>query len=92
MPHDDPLSLLLHECVVLDTTTPIVYIGTLTEITDDVFVLLDADVHDCREGHASKEVYLAEAHREGVTPNRRRVIVVRSAVVSASTLADVVDE
>ena len=88
----DPLTDLLGEEVVLDTLTPIVYIGTLVDVTDAAFVLKDADMHDCREGHANKEVYVAEAHRSGTPINRRRVVVMRSGVISVSRLADVVTE
>ncbi len=87
-----PLERMLNECVVLDTATPIVYIGRLVEITDRVFVLADADMHDCRDGHANKEVYLAEAKRDGLAVNRRNIVVMRSVVISASRLADVVAE
>ena len=88
----DPLKELLSEEVVLDTLFPIVYIGTLVDVTEAAFVLNDADVHDCRDGHANKEVYLAEAHRSGTTVNRRRVVVMRSAVISVSRLVDIVAE
>ncbi len=88
----DPLKRLLNEQVVLDTATPIVYIGKLVEITEQAFVLHGADMHDCRDGHANKELYLAEAHRDGVAVNRRNVVVMRSVVISVSRLADVVTE
>lgn len=90
MPQDEPLRKLLNKCVVLDSATPIVYIGTLSGMTENVFVLTDADMHDCRDGHANKELYLAEALRDGVTANRHEVVVLRSAVISVSALADVV--
>jgi hypothetical protein len=86
----DPIKNMLNETVVLDTDTPILYIGKLVEITDRTFVLHDADMHDCREGHANKEVYLAEIRRDGVAVNRRRVVVTRSVVISLSCLADIV--
>lgn len=88
----DPLEDMLGESVVLDTTTPIVYIGKLEEITDRVFVLTETDMHDCRDGHANKEVYLAEASRDGLAVNRRHIVVMKSVVISVSRLADVVIE
>ncbi len=88
----DPLERLLNEQVILDTATPIVYIGKLVELTDHAFVLTETDMHDCRDGHAGKELYLSEAYRGGVTVNRGQVIVMRSAVISVSRLADVVAE
>jgi hypothetical protein len=89
---DDALHRLLDEVVVLDTGTPILYIGKLVEITDSVFVLEDADMHDCRDGHANREKYLVDAQRDGLAVNRRRVLVMRSVVISVSRLADVVTE
>lgn len=88
----DPLERLVSQAVVLDTDTPILYIGRLEEVTSAVFVLVDADMHDCRDGHANKETYLVEARRDGITVNRRRVIVMRSAVISVSRLEDIVDD
>lgn len=88
----DPLKRMLNEPVVLDTDTPIVFIGTLVDITDRAFVLTDADMHDCRDGHANKERYLADANRDGVPVNRREVVVMRSVVISVSRLADIVTE
>ncbi len=85
-----PLERLIGEKVVLDTGSPIVYIGVLIEMDPAVFVLEEADMHDCREGHANKEVYLAEASTDGVPVNRRRVVVMRSSVISVSRVADIV--
>ncbi len=86
----DPLDRMIGETVVLDTATAIVYIGRLAELTDAVFVLHDADMHDCRDGHAGKEAYLAQTSASDVTVNRRRIVVMRSAVISVSRLPDVV--
>ena len=85
-----PFERMLNAQVVMDTGTPILYIGTLLEYTDDVFVLADADMHDCREGHANKEAYLAQSHADGITVNRRNVVEMRTAVISVSRVADVV--
>ena len=83
---------MLNEHVVLDTGTPIVYIGQLVEITPHTFVLNSADMHDCRNGHANPEIYVAQVHREGLDVNRRNIVVMRSVVISVSRLADVVSE
>ena len=86
----DPIARLIGEKVVLDTGTPIVYVGRLIEWNGTTFVLEEADMHDCRDGHVQKEHYLAETSRDGVTVNRRQVVVMRSAVISVSRLADIV--
>lgn len=88
----DPLEEMIGEEVILDTGQPIVYVGKLLGVTEYTFVLESADMHDFRDGHAKKEEYLAELYREGVTVNRRRVVVMRSAVISVSRLADIVAE
>ncbi len=89
---NDPLERMLNEPVVLDTDTPIVYLGLLKEVTPLTFVLTEADMHDCRDGHATKEQYLHESREKGITVNRRQVVVMRSVVISVSRLADVVAE
>ena len=88
----DDLQRLLNQTVVFDTTGPIVYLGVLKEVSPAGFWLEGADVHDCRDGHASKEFYVFEARRDGVTPNRRRVFVMASTVLSVSALEDLVLE
>lgn len=85
-----PLQRLVGDVVVLDSGTPIVYIGRLVEVTDHTLVLEDADMHDCRDGHANKEEYLASVHRGDFSVNRRAVVVMRSVVISVSRLSDVV--
>lgn len=88
----EALQRLVGEIVVLDTGTPIVYIGSLREVADHTFSLSDADMHDCRDGHANPEEYIAKTYDEGITVNRRGIVVMRSAVISVSRLADVVTE
>jgi hypothetical protein len=83
---------MLNQQVVLDTGTPIVYLGNLAEVTNGNFVLTDADMHDCRIGHANQEQYVAEAHAGGIAVNRRKVVVMGSVVISVSRLADIVVE
>jgi len=83
---------MIGEIVVLDTMTPIVYIGKLVELTDTTFVLDRADMHDCRDGHANKELYLVETAKHEVAVNRANVVVMRSSVISVSRLVDVVVE
>ena len=88
----EPLQRMLNENVVLDTGTAIIYIGRLVELSDHVFVLEQADMHDCRDGHLDKEAYLAEAAQGGLAVNRRQVVVMRSAVISVSRLTDITAE
>lgn len=82
--------------VVLDTSGPLIYIGTLVELTQYGYWLKDVDVHDRNDGHSSKEQYIASAadlERDGTRRiNRRRTFVERGAVVSISSLDEVVAE
>jgi hypothetical protein len=77
---------LIGQNVVLDTAGPLVYLGTLDAVTDEGFWLRDADVHNRTDGHANNELYVLEASRDGIRINRRRVLVMRSAVTSLSPL------
>ena len=88
----EPLQRMVGEVVVLDTGTPIVYFGKLIEVGDHTFVLEAADMHDCRDGHATQEAYIAEVREAGVSVNRRRVVVMRNTVISVSRLEDVVTD
>lgn len=75
--------------VVLDTSTPYVYIGILKEWQEHFVVLTDADVHDSSEGRSGKERYILEARRHGVQQNRDEVAVRKADIVSISRLKDV---
>ncbi|MBN1343485.1 MAG: hypothetical protein JXQ73_12430 [Phycisphaerae bacterium] len=86
------LQPLIGRNVVLDTPGTIVYLGKLTELRDAGVWLEDADVHDCNEGHAGKEVYVVESAHYGIRVNRRRVFVLRGTMISISALEDVVTE
>ena len=83
---------LVGKSVVLDTMGTIVYLGVLERVTQNGFWLVDADVHDCRDGHARREVYIMETARDGISVNRRRVFVLRETVCSVSNLEHVVTE
>jgi len=87
---ENELGELVGERVVLDTGSPTVYLGVLDAVAATGFWLNEADVHDCRDGHASPEVYVLAAATDGITPNRKRVFVLRSAVMSVSRLTDAI--
>jgi len=89
---DDSLRSLLGKQVVLDTEGPLLYIGTLLSIDDDSVTLIDAEVYDRNEAHSTKESYLAGIREIGFQPNRRRLFVRRSAVISISSLDDVITQ
>ena len=86
----EKLESYLGKTVVLDTKTPLVYLGTLKQVDDFFIILEDADVHDMTESTNSKEYYTLEASKHGVQKNRHRVAVRAEHVVSFSLLQDVV--
>ena len=61
-------------------------------LLDALLRLEHADLHDCRDGHSTKEAYVYESRIGGVRTNRRRIFVLCSTVVSISALADAVQE
>lgn len=80
---------LIGRQVVLDTTSPYVYLGTLSEGDHHFFALENADVHDLRDTNTTRELYVFQAQQHGIRANRRRVLVRRDEVVSVSLLEDV---
>jgi len=85
----DSLENLVGKEVVLDTEGPMVFIGRLASYDAEGFWLEQADVHNCKDGHAHREQYVAESARDGVRVNRARVFIFRRAVVGISALLDV---
>ena len=76
--------------VVVDTKTPIVYIGTLTATGENFLILEEVDVHDINDTQTTKEVYILEAKKSGIKKNRNKVHVCFDQVVSVSRLEDVI--
>lgn len=88
---ENELEELIGREVVLDVKDPHLYIGTLEKVGQSVLVLSEADVHFSGDSLTTTELYLLEAKKNGVRPNRRRVFVMRSDVVSVSRLEDIID-
>jgi len=82
---------LVGQTVILDTSSQLLYIGTLRSADDHFIELVDADVHDASESATSKEVYLIESKKYGIKKNRGSVFVRASLVVSISRLEDVIE-
>jgi len=85
------MDYMLGKDVVIDTTTPLIYIGRLAEVGEHFITLEDVDVHDTTEGSSTKEVYCIDAKKFGIKKNRKRVLVVKRVVVSVSLLEDVIE-
>lgn len=90
--HVTSLKALVGRRVVLDTASPVTFLGTLVEVCPDGYWLADADFRDRTEGHDTKERYICEALEFGIRPNRKRLFVFGNAVISISALEDVVPD
>ena len=58
---DPPSSLIesmIGQVVVLDLTSRYVCLGTLTQVDLVFYALRDADLHDLRDGQATREIYV----------------------------------
>lgn len=84
------LERLIGSEVVVDTSGPTIYLGTLREICLDGLWLENADIHDRTEGHVTKERYICEAKQHGICPNRQRVFIRIEVILGCSALADIV--
>jgi small nuclear ribonucleoprotein (snRNP)-like protein len=80
---------LVGQVVVVDTSSPFVYLGTLARVDDHFVVLQNVDAHDRQEGPSTKEQYIMDTKRFGVKANRKEVSVRKAVVVSVSRLDDV---
>jgi hypothetical protein len=86
------LDTLIGQRVVVDLCSPYVCLGTLVA-ADDVFLeLRDADLHDLRDTHTTRENYVVASMRTGIKRNRARVLLARREVVAVSRLKDVVTD
>jgi len=81
---------LVGQVVVVDTSSPFVYLGTLARVEDHFIVLQNVDAHDRHEGPSTKEQYVMDTKRFGIKANRKEVAVRKSVVVSVSRLDDVI--
>jgi small nuclear ribonucleoprotein (snRNP)-like protein len=90
-PLDEHVQSLIGQTVVVDVSSPFIYLGTLKSANGAFLVLADADVHDLRDSETTRELYLLSTLRDGVRRNRREVSVRWEQIVSISKLTDVVD-
>ncbi|HOX39440.1 MAG TPA: hypothetical protein PL033_15775 [Candidatus Brocadiia bacterium] len=84
----EELKRYVGKAIVIDTAGSLVYIGTLAKVGSHLLCLEHADVHDLAESNTTREVYLYEAARVGLQPNRRAVMVRIVQVMSITALED----
>ncbi len=85
-----PWEGLIGQDIVIDTDSSYVYVGRLEGADDHFLTLSTVDVHDMKDSHATKEIYVLEAMKHGLRANRKLVYVARRRVLSVSLLDDVV--
>jgi small nuclear ribonucleoprotein (snRNP)-like protein len=86
----EDLQQFLKKKILLDTRSSWIYIGVLEEVTNHCAVLSEVDVHDGKDSHTSKEVYVLESKVTGIKANRDKVYVNLEYVVSFSALDDII--
>ena len=77
--------------VVIDTKTPLIYLGRLSAIRENSVLLEDVDVHDINDTPTTKEIYIMEARKYGVKKNRHSTQLTMDQIVSISKLEDVIE-
>ena len=80
---------LIGKIVVVDTDSRFVYLGTLDRVEQHFVILKNVDAHERGESPSTKEQYIMDAKKFGVTPNRKEVSVRKALVVSISKLEDI---
>ena len=70
---DDWLRDFVDHMVVIDIGEYYLAIGRLAAFSEQHLSLVDADLHDQREGNSTKDVYVLESRKFGVRVNRKRV-------------------
>ena len=86
-----PLASLIGRVIVIDLKSTYVCLGTLTAFDELYFELVDADLHDFRDGTATREVYVYDAARVGIRRNRSRVLIRRDEIVAISGIDEVAE-
>jgi hypothetical protein len=86
------LEEFLNQAVVIDLRGPYVCLGTLTGLHEIYLELRDADLHDLRDTHTSRENYVAASKESGIKHNRKRVLLVRAEVIAIAQLKDIVEK
>ena len=77
------------QVVVVDLAATYVCLGMLVGCDDGFLELRDADLHDFRDGSATREVYIYESATLGIRRNRDRLLLRLDGVVAVSRLSDV---
>ncbi len=90
-PHQESplLAGLVGQIVVVDMRSNYVCLGTLVGYDPAFLELRDADLHDFRDGTATREVYVYDSSRVGVRRNRAQLLLRRDEVVAVARFSDI---
>ena len=83
------LEKLVGSNVVIDTDSRFIYIGRIEKVHENFLEMVEVDVHDCHDSPTTREIYIVDARRAGVRPNRHRAYVREDRIMSISKLEDV---
>lgn len=78
--------------IVIDLGSPYVCLGVLAALHEGFVELHDADVHDLRDTHTTRENYVVASLRTGIKRNRKSVLIARGEIVAIARMKDVVVE
>lgn len=87
----EELEEYLGKPVVVDTATPFVYIGTLSQIGNSFITLTNVDVRHVDGGGVIKETYALSAKKYGIKMNRLSTKIRIEIVTSISALSDIIE-
>ena len=76
--------------VVVQTDSHYSYVGTLTDVNDGWLTLTDVVTIDRHETRLSIDEVLVECLQDHHQPNRKRLMIPRTRLVSISLLSDVI--
>ena len=77
--------------VVIDTATPLIYIGTLHEVGKSFLTLRDVDVHHIDRGGVCKDTYAISTKKFGIKKNRASTKIRIDIITSISHLEDIIE-
>ena len=83
---------LLNTKVVIDLRSEYVCLGTLLRYDEQFLELKNANLHDLRDTDTTRELYVIEARQNGISRNRKRLLLVRADIVGIARLDDVTRE
>lgn len=80
----------INQIVIIDTSSPIIYLGKLESEHEGYLTLSDVDVHDSSEYSSTKEQYLAKTLVTNIRPNRKKANVDKNKIISISLFSDII--